>query len=80
MRATLHYLNGVWLAVPELNVDILFGLCSPNTQYIEAHGLQIVSDFSINNSPQTKFTENRIIVGSIKENKFQFSYFEINKE
>ena len=60
MRATLNKLEGKWFAVPELQPDTLFGICTPNEFHVKKHGLEIVSDLT-----ETDFKENKIVTGSL---------------
>lgn len=75
MRATVHNLNGKWLAVPELTVDFFFGVLSPNNAYIKQHGLE----FFNNKAPFNEFAERKIIVGrvvNVDRKTFEFLRFE----
>lgn len=69
MRVSIHKLNDKWFAVPELRVDMFFGIARPNDIHIEKNGILI------DNQDQV-FEEGMIATGYSFADRFIIESFE----
>lgn len=69
MRVSIHKLDDKWMAVPELEVDMFFGIARPNDWYIEKNGILI-------DNQDQNLQEGAIAIGYSFANRFVIESFE----
>lgn len=61
MLATAHKIDDKWVALPELEVDVFFGLMVPNQTYIRENAIPFKQGTNTDNLKENQIVYGRVI-------------------